>query len=232
MNDLLDLASIQAGTLNLNYQSIQVDVLLKSLIVLVQNRANDRGIELIIDNHMPGQIMHLDSKRIRHALFNLLSNAIKFTPSGGRIYVRAIPSPMDKYIDLCIEDTGVGIKEQLCERIETFFKQGLHHEKNPDFVNVSKKKKKTKAKKLMQSNAQGDDEKNPGSIHVDLLEDDEIFVENDAIDNTIGLGLTLVHRLIELHGGHMHVESEVNKGTLMCCSLPLEKIEGVLIDGE
>ncbi len=123
INDMLDLASIEAGKLNLNYQDITVENLLKSALVLVQNRANDQGVELIIDNKVPTDVLKIDLRRLKHALFNLLTNAIKFTPNGGRITISAIKSQTEGAIDIIVEDTGIGISAEDQERILRAFQQ-------------------------------------------------------------------------------------------------------------
>lgn len=214
MNDLVDLAGIQAGTFNLNYQNIPIDQLLSSLVVLVQNRANDHGLELIIDNPLTNNIITIDSKRVRHALFNLLSNAIKFTPTGGQIIIRTHLNKDRHYVDFIIEDTGIGIKENNLHRIERFFKQGLYSDLITSHHDNIKDERSLKMIQIDQN-----DEDVHGYVY-----DHETDHDHDE-DHTIGLGLTLVHRLIELHGGCMHIESQVNKGTLIQCTLPIKPFD-------
>lgn len=167
INDMVDLASIESGKLTLNYQDVQVENLLNSVLVLVQNRANDQGLELIVENHVAAEVLRIDLRRIKHGLFNLLTNAIKFTPNGGRITLSAYKSNTIGAIDIVVEDTGVGISSEDKARL---FQQSLLNLTGP---------------------AGG------------------------------GLGLTLVKSLIELHNGHLTLESEVDQGTRVCCSIPM-----------
>lgn len=209
MSDLLDLASIQAGTLNLHFQETNIDSLLSSLIMLVKNRANDHGLELLIENNTQNVTINWDIKRVRHALFNLLSNAIKFTPSGGSIIITTILNQNKNDIDIIIEDTGVGIKEPLLTRIQHFFEHSSS-DSLQDHNEITKRKRKDKI--------------SDQDIKDVLPQMDTISTDIDE-DHTIGLGLTLVHRLVELHGGKMYITSVYNEGTKIRCTLPLNPMQ-------
>jgi signal transduction histidine kinase len=94
---------------------------IENALVLVRERALRRGITLeqSIDQRL-GQI-HGDERKIKQVLLNLLSNAIKFTPDGGRIDIRAIPT--DGSVEVSVSDTGVGIAPEDQEAIFEEFRQ-------------------------------------------------------------------------------------------------------------
>ncbi len=123
INDILDLASIEAGQFNLKLQPIDLETFLSSLIALVYNRSNDQGLEIIYDNLADIKGFIGDERRLKQAMFNLLTNAIKFTPSGGRIELSASIVLAEDGRDLClsVKDTGVGMSSEDQERIFKLF---------------------------------------------------------------------------------------------------------------
>lgn len=125
MNDMIDLASIDAGTLNLNHQGVSLHAFFESLIALVENRACDQGLDLCIEDHTHIEHMCVDPKRLKHALFNILANSIKFTPSGGRIVLKLEEDlKRSDYLIIRICDTGVGMSFDEQERIFQLFSHG------------------------------------------------------------------------------------------------------------
>jgi signal transduction histidine kinase len=107
INDMIDLASIEAGTFTLQYQEVSLEKFLTSVLALVYNRANDQGLELKIENTCTQRTIFMDSRRLKHSLFNVLSTAIKFTPSGGRIILKAQDDPENKsMITISVADTS------------------------------------------------------------------------------------------------------------------------------
>ncbi len=105
INDMIDLASIEAGTFNLQYQEVVLEKFLTSVVNLVYNRANDQGLELKIDNTCTHKVVSMDGRRLKHALFNLLSTSIKFTPHGGRIYLKA-EDGASGFLKISVEDSS------------------------------------------------------------------------------------------------------------------------------
>ncbi len=201
INDVLDLASIQAGTFTLEYQEILVDQLLNSVLVFIQNRAHDHGLEINIENFVEGKIIYVDSRRIRHALFNILSNAIKFTPSGGKVTIQARISEDCNMLDISIKDTGQGIIESELKNFSSVFQNLLDN----DFENAAKNV----------SNTDGSTE-----IKSDKLPHEEDESDENNYDSP-RLGLDLVRRIIDLHGGHISIQTKENEGTTIVCSVPV-----------
>jgi signal transduction histidine kinase len=127
INDILDLASIEAGQFNLKLQPVDLETFLSSLVTLVYNRSNDQGLEIIYVNNTDVKTFIGDERRLKQALFNLLTNAIKFTPSGGRIELTATLVDSDDGQDLClsVKDTGVGMAPEDQERLFKLFSSDI-----------------------------------------------------------------------------------------------------------
>ncbi len=122
INDILDLASIEAGYLQLDLQPTNVHALLESIYTLGRERAHSRNIELRLDcDEKAGELL-ADGRRLRQALFNLLSNALKFTKEGGVVTLHA--RRLDHEMLLEVSDTGIGIPDEDRERVFGKFERG------------------------------------------------------------------------------------------------------------
>jgi signal transduction histidine kinase len=115
INDILDLASIEAGQLALERTPVDVHALLAGILALSRERA--RRLEITLDFDCPTDIgtIVLDERRIRQTMFNLVSNAIKFTPAGGTVTLAARREGNE--IILSVSDTGVGIAPEHQARV-------------------------------------------------------------------------------------------------------------------
>ena len=122
INDILDLATIEAGYMALETGQVDVRELLESVITLTRERARNQNLALTL--HCPPDIgiIEADERRLKQALFNLVSNAIKFTPAGGSIRLEAEREADD--LLLTVTDTGVGIPEADHERVFEKFERG------------------------------------------------------------------------------------------------------------
>ena len=125
INDILDLATIEAGYLQLDLAPVDLPALLETIHTLSHERARSRGVELEIN--CPSEIPPLvaDERRLKQALFNLLSNSLKFTPSGGRISVSV--EPQDDDVLLSVSDTGIGIPPEQHTKVFDKFERGSGH---------------------------------------------------------------------------------------------------------
>ena len=142
INDLLDLAKIEAGKLRLDLESVVVSELLIESTVLARGLAERKGVALDIlpvDEELGARV---DPARMKQIIYNLLSNAVKFTPKGGRVTVTAerVVRPMGpdrggpvgfaphsilpgEWLRLTVTDTGIGIASDNLERIFAEFEQ-------------------------------------------------------------------------------------------------------------
>jgi PAS domain S-box-containing protein len=108
INDILDLAKVEAGKAELHEESVNVSRVLESCITLVRERANGAGINIESDAPANLPTLFVDERKLKQILINLLSNAIKFTPPGGKITARTWYREHDGYL-LQLADTGIGI---------------------------------------------------------------------------------------------------------------------------
>ena len=121
VNDILDLASIEAGNMVLEPDSFDLHATLEAILDLTRERA--RRLDLRVTFECPADIgwIEADERRIKQVLFNLMSNAMKFTPPGGTITLGARRTRSE--IALWVADTGVGIPEaELQQVFEKFHK--------------------------------------------------------------------------------------------------------------
>ena len=119
INDVLDLAKVEAGRLDLSLERIDLASAVHESIAGLRPLADRKSIALYASiEPLP---IDVDRGRLRQVLYNLLSNAIKFTPDGGRISVEA--SRVNGENALTVSDTGVGIAPEDQERVFEEFRQ-------------------------------------------------------------------------------------------------------------
>jgi signal transduction histidine kinase len=121
INDILDLAKIEAGRMELELAKFDLPSAIENALILVRERTTRHGIKLEreIDEKL-GDFVG-DERKVKQILLNLLSNALKFTPEGGRIRVKAMRG--DESAIISVVDTGIGIAPQDQEAIFEEFRQ-------------------------------------------------------------------------------------------------------------
>jgi signal transduction histidine kinase/HAMP domain-containing protein len=121
INDILDLAKIEAGRMELEVADFNLPQAIDNAVTLVRERAARRAItlEVGVDAQL-GEIKG-DERKVKQVLLNLLSNAIKFTPEGGRVGVHA--GLVDGVAEISVSDTGVGIAPEDHEAVFEEFRQ-------------------------------------------------------------------------------------------------------------
>jgi signal transduction histidine kinase/PAS domain-containing protein len=115
INDVLDLATIEAGRMALNRSTVKVAELLNTAKHMTAEWARQQTLEIIIDCPSDIGSFEADENRMKQILFNLISNGIKYTPAGGRITLEARRS--EPWIILSVIDTGIGIPAADRERV-------------------------------------------------------------------------------------------------------------------
>ena len=166
INDILDLAKVEAGGMELEVEPLALRPLLESGLSVVRERAARHGIALTLELGDGVDLVEADPLRLKQAVFNLLANAVKFTPDGGRVRLSA---EIDgETVRIAVQDTGSGIAAGDLGRIFEEFQQAGA---------------------------------TPGT-------------------EGTGLGLALTRRFVELHGGHVEVESEPGAGSRFTIVLP------------
>ncbi|MEB3338641.1 MAG: ATP-binding protein [Leptolyngbyaceae bacterium] len=110
INDILDLSKVEANQLDLQWETIHVADICKSVFDLLKERAADKGLALRLDINPDVTTFVADPLRLKQMLFNLLSNALKFTNRGSvGLQVRV----SEVFLHFTVWDTGIGIaKEQ------------------------------------------------------------------------------------------------------------------------
>ncbi|QTA81386.1 Two component system response regulator/histidine kinase, PAS domain-containing [Desulfonema limicola] len=124
LNDILDLAKIESGKIELYETDFHLPGLIESVCDNIRIRAEKKGLLLINENHQLPLYVHADEKRLRQILINLLGNSVKFTEKG-TIALRV--KKQDKGVSFSVEDTGIGIKEEDFQKIFDPFKQAGEH---------------------------------------------------------------------------------------------------------
>lgn len=169
INDILDMAKIEAGKLTLNPKPLETDEAIAEAVRLMRRRAEEKGLQLMVDcETMP--TIEADHRAVKQMLLNLLSNAIKFTPKGG-VMVRGRPS-ITGGVSVTVADTGPGIPPEYLPKLGRPFEQV------------------------------------------------EIAGAEATKQGGTGLGLALTRALAEMHGGSLHIESELGRGTMVTIALP------------
>jgi signal transduction histidine kinase len=123
INDILDLAKIESGKMELRIAEFSLADLVERLVNMVRPLAEKKNIDLTFDSDPRIPLLTQDAGKLQQIIYNLLSNAIKFTPEGGRVRVRAILCE-ESTLELIVEDTGVGIPLEEQETIFEKFRQG------------------------------------------------------------------------------------------------------------
>ncbi|MEE8169950.1 MAG: ATP-binding protein, partial [Phycisphaerae bacterium] len=120
INDLLDLAKMEAGKFTLHRGAVNLRDMIQNLISFMQPLADKKELALVAEVGADVPEVVSDSGRIQQILYNLLSNAIKFSEPGGRVSTR-IAREGDEHVVIVIEDTGIGIPApQLADIFEKF----------------------------------------------------------------------------------------------------------------
>ena len=169
VNDLLDAAKLESGSLQLELAPTDVRALIHEICEPLEPLAREKGITLTED--VPAKLppVRADRAKLRRVIVNLLSNALKFTPKGGRVTVRVEESGAG--VRVSVADTGIGIAAADIPLLFDKYEQARHR--------ATRGEKGT------------------------------------------GLGLYITRQLVELHGGRIHVESEVGHGSTFSFTIPM-----------
>ena len=194
INDILDLAKIESGQIELDCAPASLPPIVQSSLEFVKPQASKKQIQIAIKLAPNLPDLLVDKRRMRQVLINLLNNAVKFTPTGGSVTleVTQLPSILNKtidtadtaqdYLQIAVSDTGIGIAP---ENIQKLFQP---------FTQIDS-------------------------------------ALNRQFEGT-GLGLALVKRIVELHGGSVGLSSKLDVGscfTIMIPCLPLSNSQTEIV---
>ena len=166
LNDILGLATIEAGQMSLSFETIHVHDMLSTVVKLSCRRAEQRELILVLDCPNDIGTFDADESRIKQVLFNLVNNSITFTPKSRTVTVSAIREGDE--IALTVADSGEGIPTGDQRAVFEKFRRSLYSRKSGT-----------------------------------------------------GLGLSLVKSFVELHGGHVELDSVREAGIRVTCWLPI-----------
>ena len=109
INNLLDIARIESGRVDLKLALTPIKTLIDNISDLLTPQIKDKDIRLKIDLPSEAKELYVDVSHVERVFINLLSNAIKFTPKGGQITINADPVIKNGFITFSVMDTGIGI---------------------------------------------------------------------------------------------------------------------------
>lgn len=167
INNMNELVEIEKGLYSMEYVNCDIVKFLRDMINTTNKYLEDKGIEIDFKSNINKKIIQIDVDKFERIILNLLSNAIKFSDKGSPILVSIYSD--DKYINISVEDKGMGIPKDKLNFIFTKFAQ---------------------VDKTLTRNAEGS-----------------------------GVGLSIVKKLTELHGGKINVESKEGQGSKFTISL-------------
>jgi two-component system CheB/CheR fusion protein len=121
INQILDMAKVEAGKMNLVLSNLPMKSLLNEVSLLVADMVSKKKLQILLEVPEDLPDIEADELKVREILYNLLSNAVKFTPEGGKIGMWA--KRVDSEIQIEVWDTGTGIApENMIKIFEGFFR--------------------------------------------------------------------------------------------------------------
>lgn len=121
INNLLDIARIESGRVQMEIKEVVIKDLLDSIIDTITPQIKEKNISLKINIKTDATKIKADQGQIERVFLNLLSNAVKFTPGKGTIVISAVDK--NGSVEFSVEDTGIGIPKQDLEKVfEEFFR--------------------------------------------------------------------------------------------------------------
>jgi PAS domain S-box-containing protein len=124
INDLLDLSKLEAGKMDLKFQEVDLNEPLDAVISSLEPKAENKSVTITKEIPVDLPKAYGDRDRIEQILINLINNSLKFTPEGGHVHVSAKNHELDgDFIEVCVEDTGIGIPVEELDRVFDKFHQ-------------------------------------------------------------------------------------------------------------
>jgi signal transduction histidine kinase len=121
INDILDLAKIEAGKMQVRLEDFSLYDVCEGLLNMFRPMAEKKNIDLRSQIEQEIPVLRQDMTKFQQILENLLSNAVKFTPEGGRVLLRAEADA--RHVVITVQDTGVGIAPEEQELVFQKFRQ-------------------------------------------------------------------------------------------------------------
>lgn len=124
INDILDLAKVESGKLDLFFEPVSVNTVIEEIAASLASLAAAKELEFVTTFSNDGEIVMTDRRAFHQILLNLMDNAIKYTPAGSvRIAVAATTLNGGPAVAVSVTDTGIGIKPEDRQRVFEAFEQ-------------------------------------------------------------------------------------------------------------
>ncbi len=132
INDILDLSKIEAGQMDVQIESVDLNELIAGFRNIFNPIAAEKGLEFIIQNEFTQNRLKTDEQKLSQIIKNLLSNAFKFTSEGSvklhftqpkKALTQTATGLTDDYLEISVQDTGTGIDDDKTQAIFEAFKQ-------------------------------------------------------------------------------------------------------------
>lgn len=120
-NNLIDMNKIEVGFFSLDLKNSNIIKVIEDITLSIVEYASLKDINLVFDTEIEEKITAFDAEKLERIMLNLLSNSIKFTKHGGTISVSIYDR--NEYILISVKDTGVGIPQDMLEKIFDTFTQ-------------------------------------------------------------------------------------------------------------
>lgn len=135
VNQLMDVRKIDKSQMHLKFQETEIVSFVSDLCSTFDDQAHSKNISLNFNTEVEEQNIWVDLKHFDKIIINLISNAFKFTPDNGEINISLrtgsnedAPTPLQHYLEIVVEDTGIGISPEDMERIfERFYQIDNSH---------------------------------------------------------------------------------------------------------
>lgn len=193
INDILDLSKVEAGKMTLDLEAVDVAALLESSLSVIREKAANHRIELVTRIPEGLDAIQLDARKTKQIVYNLLSNAVKFTPDGGRVVLAA-------------RRVARSAVEQWQAPEPTQRRLPLPAGDFTEFLEIS-----------VEDTAMG----------IAAGEAERLFQPFSQVDSSLsrhfegtGLGLAMVLKMAQLHGGTVALASEPGRGSRFTVWLP------------
>ena len=123
IGDILDLATIEAGMMAIEVETVELHSMLVGVLSLVRERVRRKNLNLEFDCAPDIGWIVADERRLKQVMFNLLSNAVAFTPAGGKVTL-AVARDSEE-VAIAVSDSGPGIPKAEQARVFRAFEQGV-----------------------------------------------------------------------------------------------------------
>ncbi len=121
INNIVDVSKIEAGFFKLNLSNNNIVEVVEEIVISVTNFTDSKGLNIIFDTDTEEKIIACDPDKIERIVLNLISNAIKFSDYGGEIFIDI--KDKNDFVEISVEDNGIGIEEKNLNMIFDRFKQ-------------------------------------------------------------------------------------------------------------